>query len=305
MSKNVIALLCSDIHLSHNAPVARSAEPNWYSAMKRPLDEIADLAKAHDAPIICAGDVFDRWNSPPELINFAIDYLPNCMAIPGQHDLPNHRLDEIHKSAFNTLVKAHKIYHLQKWEFFQSDKLSISAFAWGEEILPHDQDRQPENDRIQLAVIHHYLYTNRSNSYHGVSIQDHTSKFRDKLKGYDAAVFGDNHIGFSATIGKCNVMNTGTLLRRKIDEINYKPQVGLLHEDGSITPHFLDTSEDKFIDIEEAREKEQLEIDADEFLKELKGLGSDSLDFRHAVNTHMGREEVNPEVRTLVTESLE
>ena len=43
----VLAILCSDIHLSHNAPVARSAEPDWYIAMKRPLDEIADLAKAN------------------------------------------------------------------------------------------------------------------------------------------------------------------------------------------------------------------------------------------------------------------
>ncbi len=283
----VLAILTSDFHLSHNVPVARSSESNWYEAMKRPLDELKSLAEKYRTPIICAGDVFDKWNSPPELINFAIDVLPMMYTIPGQHDLPNHRLDEIDRSAYWTLVKAGKIKHLEKWEFFQSDKLSISAFAWGEEILPHDQDRQPENDRIQLAVVHHYLYTNKSNSYPGVSKENHISRIY--LKGFDAAVFGDNHISHLTETSEISIFNAGTLMRRKIDEINYKPQVGLLHDDGSITPHYLDTSEDKFIDIEEARGKEQLEIDADEFLKELKGLGSDSLDFRHAVNTHMDK----------------
>ena len=29
----------------------------------------------HPVPVICAGDIFDRWNAPAELINFALAYL--------------------------------------------------------------------------------------------------------------------------------------------------------------------------------------------------------------------------------------
>lgn len=98
----VIAVLCSDIHLCHTCPPARSNEPNWYDAMARTLDELAGIASHYYVPILCAGDVFDRWNSPPELINFAIKHLPPMHCIPGQHDLPNHSLEDIRRSAYST-----------------------------------------------------------------------------------------------------------------------------------------------------------------------------------------------------------
>ena len=109
---DVIAVLCSDIHLSLKCPVARSAEPNWLEATKRSLDELRSVAEEHNAHVVVAGDIFDRWNSPPEIINFAIENLPNCYAIPGQHDLPNHRYEEIERSAYYTLIKAGIIENL-------------------------------------------------------------------------------------------------------------------------------------------------------------------------------------------------
>ena len=78
MSKEtrVIAILCADVHLSLNPPVWRSNEPDWFAAMKRPLDEIKELQKKnHDCPVFCAGDIFHKWDSPAELINWAIDNL--------------------------------------------------------------------------------------------------------------------------------------------------------------------------------------------------------------------------------------
>ncbi|GAG04154.1 unnamed protein product, partial [marine sediment metagenome] len=153
MSK-VLALLCSDLHLSHVPPAARSAESDWYAAMKRPLDEIRELARLHgkadglkQVKILCAGDVFDssgadrrRWNSPPELINFAIDALPEGMyCIPGQHDLPNHNYGEIKRSAYWTLAKAGKLHNLPpgKSMLLRLDgSATVTAFPWGYEIEP-------------------------------------------------------------------------------------------------------------------------------------------------------------------------
>ena len=36
-SPQVLAILCSDLHLQMKPPVARSAEPDWFAAMRRPL----------------------------------------------------------------------------------------------------------------------------------------------------------------------------------------------------------------------------------------------------------------------------
>ncbi len=312
---NVIAILTSDWHLCHKAPIARSAEPDWYAAMRRPLCEITQLASKYNAPVIIAGDIFDRWNSPPELINFALDELdgfriengnfPNLYAIPGQHDLPNHRLDEVKRSAYYTLLVTGIFKNLEKWEFFCSDALSISAFAWGEEIIPHDQDRQPENDRIQLAVVHSYIWKDGC-SYPGADEKQKIGGYGKSLEGYDAAVFGDNHKGFKTNSNiKPHIINCGTLMRRKIDEIDYQPQVGLLLDDGDIIAHHLDVSKDKFIDVDEAREKEKQEIDATQFLTELKNLGADSLDFRDAVHKYMNKKNVSEDVRENVLGAIE
>jgi hypothetical protein len=40
MSKTALAILVSDIHLSDKPPIFRSSEPDWFEAMKRPLDQL-------------------------------------------------------------------------------------------------------------------------------------------------------------------------------------------------------------------------------------------------------------------------
>ena len=322
----VIAVLTSDLHLSHKSPIARSAEKSWYDAMKRSLDELRSVSEKYDVPIICTGDIFDRWNSPPELINFAIDNLPKMYAIPGQHDLPNHRLDEIEKSAYWTLVKSGIIINLtgknSEYKFIGStdfvkkakSPLCVYAFPWGIDIEPLPIGM---GGAIHLAVIHSYIWTT-GHSYPGADKNQRVGKYYKQLEGYDVAVFGDNHQGFiidaeygtKVALNKTgqltpHVMNCGTLRRRKIDEIDYKPQIGLLHSDGSITPHFMDTSKDKFIDVDEARVKEKQELDISKFLQELKDLGSDSLDFRDAANRYMDSQKTDDDVRSMVLDAIE
>ena len=86
-----IAVAISDVHLSHTPPPARSEEPDWYEAMRRPLKQVEYIARRNEVPIICAGDLFHRWWSPPPLVNFAIKTCPKMFAIPGQHDLQYHQ----------------------------------------------------------------------------------------------------------------------------------------------------------------------------------------------------------------------
>jgi hypothetical protein len=116
-----IAVLCSDIHLSLKQPPCRADD--WLSVQKGYLVQLKSLACAakelwlgnrnttgRPIPILCAGDIFDKWNSPPELIRFALEHLPDGMiCVPGQHDLPNHSFEEIHRSAYGVLREAGKI----------------------------------------------------------------------------------------------------------------------------------------------------------------------------------------------------
>jgi hypothetical protein len=276
-----LAVLCSDIHLSVSPPAARRCEPDWFAAMARTLHQVKELAlSCGDVPVICAGDVFDRWNSSPELINFALQELPHLWAIPGQHDLPLHRADLIKKSAFWTLVMAGKISLLSKWGSIPNAGIKVYGFGWGEKITPPDF-----SDRfvgIRLAAVHSFIWT-EDYGYPGVSDDSNLRHFRTQLKGYyDAAVFGDNHKGFLAA----KILNAGTLFRRKSDEINYRPSVGILRASGKIEWYVLDISGEVMESVVES-EGSSPSADFGDFISGLSNLTSDPLSFLEVMQRSM------------------
>jgi DNA repair exonuclease SbcCD nuclease subunit len=303
----VVAILCSDIHLSLRPPAARTGEPDWLEAQKRVLDQLHQLQKEHDIPppILCAGDVFHKWNSPVELVNWAFMNLPFMSAIPGQHDLPYHSMDLIHRSAFQTLCYHQGEHGIDPVLWERPDEvwgfpgIHAQGFPWGRKLT-----QAPESDRIKVAVIHQYVWI-PGHSYPGApeSSQVH-NLFKDGM-GWDVIVCGDNHKGFlTKTKTGTVIFNCGGLQRRQTDEVDYHPHVGLLHADGKVRLHFLDISQDIITSSPEVKEQEE-DLHLEDFLEQLKGLQGDSLDFQSAVLHAMDDKETSPEVRRVILEAME
>lgn len=316
----VIAILCSDLHLSHVPPTARKAEPNWYAVMSRYLTQLRELQNKHKCHVVCAGDIFDKWwgahgKGSTELINFAISELPKMYTVPGQHDLPYHSMKEIHKSAYWTLTQAGIIETIPHGipKFLEVDNchpiqgLVLHGFPWGFKIKP--LAKKARVDVINLAVIHKYCWI-PGHSYPGAELKGRVTKYRAALQGYDAAVFGDNHKGFLSSTTKqknkgTTVFNCGTFLRRAIDEIAYKPQVGLLFEDGTVQSHFFDTSKDVFSSGKQIATTEISDAAMEELLEELKDIGDDPLSFASALDRYFKKERVPKAVKTILRKIME
>lgn len=300
--EDVIAILLADIHLSLKPPVWRSAEPDWLEAQKRPLLEVQTLKGKYGCPVIGAGDIFDRWNSPPELINFALTYLPDMFSIPGQHDLPLHNYDDIRKSAFWTLVEAGRIHnilpgcHNVKW--IENDIILV-GFPFGFEIEPL---QKKEKGKIYLAVVHDYVWI-RDCGYPGAPKENEIRNTRKEWVGYDVIQYGDNHRGFSVEYDSKMVYNCGTLMRRKSDEEDYHPGVGLLMSSGKVVQHFLDTSEDKHLDIGSVEVEEEA-LDMADFIEGLEKLGDTALDFTEAMKQFLKKEKPSMEVRDIILKAM-
>jgi hypothetical protein len=301
--RQVMAILCSDIHLQARAPVARAGELSWWEAMARPLREVAALQRQHRCPVLVAGDVFDRWNAPPEVINFAFQELPDgCIAIPGQHDLPHHALPDIRRSAYWTLVEAGRMGHLEPGVHHihtPGDKLlRVGAFPWGCPLQPVE----PKKDVVSLALVHRYCWKTGS-GYTGAPETAKVGRHMRDLGGYDVAVFGDNHKGFLIDVvqGGPVVLNCGGFMRRTSDELGYQPHIGLLYEDGEVERHALDCTQD-VMQRTQAAEVAVVEnaIDAGTFLAELEALGCSRLDFEAALKHHMDANKTSARVRELV-----
>ena len=300
-----LAILCSDLHLSHTPPIARSGEPDWYEAMRRPLRELRDLQDSDPIPIICGGDVFDRWASKPRLINFAMQELPEYFAsVMGQHDLPYHSWEERESSAFWTLVEADRLVLLDGWR--GESTFRVRGFRWGQKLRAAEEGLHPCTEAdMEMIVAHCYCWWEE----HGVDAiateQNCLSSYFEKLRGYRVALFGDNHKGFLESRGKCSIFNAGTFMRRCVDERDYRPMVGVLHEDGTVKPHYLDTSKDVLDASDAAGEAEQVVLELDSFLEELRGLGEGGLDFRKAVEAALNREQVSKAVRRVILDAME
>ena len=224
----VKAILVSDLHLSSNPPIARAKE-DWYEVMDRYLSQLRELKRKYKAPIVCAGDVFDRWNCDPRLINFALQSLPGMYAIPGQHDIPYHKLSEMHRSAYETLSLTGKLINVDALNGFV-------GFPWGVESQGEARGR--------VGVIHGYCYTNKTGHPKAES-KYHAKQWTKRFSRFRVLHFGDNHRAFKVKVGRTLIYNPGTFIRRTIADAEHKPQAGLLMSDWTIRVHYLDTSGDR------------------------------------------------------------
>lgn len=295
----VLAILLSDVHLSLKPPLARSDEPNWFDAMGRVLQEVKNLAGRHKAIVLCAGDIFDKWSSPPELINWALEHFPECYAIPGNHDLPSHRPDLAHRSAYGTLVRAGLVKELGPEPTITSE-LTLYGSPFGGPV-PH----APKEASLSLRVLltHQYLWV-PGRTYYGAPKEARLGRVAREFRGFDVVVVGDNHLGFTRVLKSgTRVINCGTLFRRKTSEIRYRPSVGLLHRNGEVSVHYLDTSQDR-ITKGITEEQERGDEGVAEFVDELGKVEVSSLSFADNMRKAMDRAKVSDETRRTIMEAM-
>lgn len=308
MSKNMIplGLVCSDIHLSHKPPIARSVEPSWRDAMLRPLKQLKELQKENDGcPIFYAGDIFDKPSQPIDFVNWCIDALPKGYAIPGQHDLPNHRYDDLHKSVYWTLVKAGVLRNIrpeQQLTFAPRTptkfKLRVIGVPYG-----HPIPSQAECDTSETMLLaHKYIWKRGTKIIPGSKQEDKALRLQEALP-YVLMAFGDNHSGFVYK----NVLNCGAFIRRAIDEEYYRTCVGLVRWDDGILSFGripLDTSEDKFLLREEVDTEEEM-TELQELIDVLDHIEQDSLDFRNVIKAMVDQLSTRGRVKEIILSSLE
>lgn len=299
-SRDVIAVLCADLHLSLTPPPARANEKDWLATQAGYLHQLRRIAERFDVPIICAGDVFHYWRSPPELINWAIEHLPKMYAIPGQHDLPYHSLEKIKQSAFWTLVQAGIIRFrsndlLLEHHRPRGDSWRFWGYPWGvKPTKPVLRSRTRD-----VAVVHRYLYCLDQQT---VCSTMKSACFRTTdFTGFDVVVIGDNHIPWDHR-GAVYGFNCGSFMRRNQDEHRHLPRVGLLLEDATVASEYLDISTDEFTGTQTGKATHLLQkfIDALEQTVDLAGEQFDFVDMlRRQADTQTAP------IRTILLEAIE
>lgn len=301
------AILCADLHLRKDQPICRI--DNYWDAQDRKLNWLRELQKIHNkCPILIAGDIFDNWK-PKELsdgyglVSWAIEHFPkNVIAIPGQHDLPNHNIDLISKSGYTALVKSGNIQncsfiHTIEENTLNEEYIKVSSFPFGSTL---NSIKKESKKGINIALIHQ-LVTNDTKE---VFIKGATyySEIFKKMKGYDLIVSGDNHKTFVQQYEGQLLVNPGSMMRMKANQIDHKPCVFLwFAEDNTVEQCFFPIEED-VITREHIEEKDN---SIEEFTQMIKTSKKKIISFQENMKDYVNIHKINKEVEKEIYAAME
>lgn len=301
----VVAATVGDIHFRHDRPRCR-VEPDWTEVEHAQVKRLRVVLKEHgDPPLLIAGDLFHKWNSPPEVVNRWIDHFPPCYAVPGNHDLPYHNAADIKKSAYWTLVQAGKVAHLRPGKPVRlKDAVWIHGFGFGSEPRYEGQFRHLQG--LHVALIHAYCWRD-GHAFPGVREEDHARGWAKRLRKFDGLIFGDNHRAFDWGWGTDLpwVRNGGCFTRQTTAEMDTQPTVGLIWSDGTLTAEPLDCTGDKFHPADPTLpDDDPAGADFGELMEKLAAVGKKREDFRAAAKRAAGHPDIHPGERELILQYL-
>jgi hypothetical protein len=112
INKRPSGILCSDFHLRETQPICRT--DNYWEAQWKKVDFISKLQKEYNCAVFHGGDLFDHWKPSPMLLSEASKHLPDqFISVYGQHDLPQHSMDLVHKCGVWNLMINNRLAILQ------------------------------------------------------------------------------------------------------------------------------------------------------------------------------------------------
>lgn len=223
-------LCCADLHLTDRRPDCRLEDEDWMAVLEAKLSFMAAEAKRADAVII-AGDLFDLWGSVRfDLMNKCLVWFNairnntrqgKIYSIAGNHDCPNHSYEpqEINRSPYLTLVRAGILHdlHLEPIPEFCSCIYTNKENVKGEGAL--------------ICVAHRGLYLDKK-PFPTAPDSGNVREFVQLLpRSVKCVVAGDYHTPFIAVVNGVTIINCGTLLRRRADQMDFKPSLWLLDSD--------------------------------------------------------------------------
>lgn len=223
--KKADKILTGDWHIQETSPVCR-IDDFWNTAWGK-IQFISELQKKHNCPIFHSGDLFDNWKPSPMLLSKAIENLPpRFCTIYGNHDLPQHSLDLVHKCGVHTLEKAGVV-------------TVLNGVHWGESPeRPSWRGYINEFTERKILVWHTMTYQGRK-PYPGCS-DPKASRLLKKYKDYDLILTGHNHIPFIEEYQGRLLVNPGSIFRTSAAQVEHTPRVYLWYADtNTVEPVYL------------------------------------------------------------------
>lgn len=290
--KKVDYILCGDNHLMEKKPVSRTDE--FFPAMWKKLKFIDDLANKYNCPVLVSGDLLDHWKSSPELLTKIMQHLTAVWAtIYGDHDLPQKAIENMDKSGLTTLQEAGKI-----------------------KIIPGGHGSDKNNHKLPKDVAPSFITKGRKIFVWHILTWKKDLPFPDcknksakqLLKRYpqfDLIVTGDNHKPFVEQYKGRLLVNVGSMMRIRADQIDYKPAVWLYSAKKNEVERVYLPIEKDVISREHIEVKEERDTRLTAFIEKVDSEVNGELDLETNLISFYQRNKTKKKVQNIITKSLE
>ena len=302
----------ADVHFSLNPPIFRSKEENWLKAQTQAINQVISICNHYKCPLVIAGDLFHKWDEKPEAISQLMEILHSqfrykVFTIAGNHDVPNHSLSLIKKTAYYVLQSSGVIIDL--WDdyiagharFEDTTGWICGSFPIGKSFRVPEYKTKPSNKK-HIAIIHDYCWIDGM-GFPGAPKDKYYKEYLKRNNNYyDVLCFGDNHKGFIIHDDKTKLVNCGGLTIRNSDERKRKPFMVLVNQSGKIHKQELDTSTDIYDEelIQDAKNYGVDENMASQILDAASKLGETFTDFRQVVQSLVKTNAVKDAIKDVI-----
>lgn len=299
--KKADAILVSDLHIREKSPVCRT--DNFIKTAERKYQWLSELQQEHKCPILCGGDVFDHWRPSPWLMAWALRNLPDrIIAIPGQHDLPAHNLENIDRSGIQVLSDAGKILLLFADSDYDDHAIAYYAFPWG---TPLGRAETCVGELRNVALIHYGVYESKPH-YPGAENTGGTAvSVIKKMPGFDLIVSGDNHLSFTCKVGNRLLVNPGSFMRTTAAQADFKPSVYLWYADTNTVERVFVPIEKDVICRDHIDSVEERDERLEAFISRLDNNIEIGISYKENMKAYLSKNNIPKPVVDLIWEVME
>ena len=293
------AIFISDTHLREDCPVCRT--DNSWEAQSKKFQFIKSLQEKYQCPVLIPGDIFHHWKPSPFLLSWAIEHLPNnIIAIPGQHDLPQHNIELINKSGLFVLKKAGKIKILSERETINiGNSILIYGYPYGSKL--HEIEKN--SSFIKIAMCHILTWV-KTPPFPGCEARDGNSLLK-KLKGFDVVLVGDNHQPFVIENDGRILISPGSVMRMTADQVNHKPRIYLWYAETNTVESVYLPIKDNVISREHILHTKKRDERIDAFISKLNGNWESSISFEDNIKRFLERNDIPTSTKDIIEKAID
>ncbi len=292
----VIFLACADLHLRDDTPICRTDD--YQKAQMGKFRMMCNYAREFGVPILIAGDIFDNWKPSHRLVAQVINWTTGLMviAVPGQHDLPQHNLQLLDKSGLGVL-EAHGWHVLRGGGGGREliPGLLIEGYSFGEE---------PQKYIKADVILWHTMNYPGKPPYPGCEAP-HCSKLVDRFPNVKLIITGDNHETFTFTRNETvRIINPGAMMRATADQVDHEPVFFTVDKHLSCQRVKFPIEQGVISDRHLVRAKKRDEK-MESFITSITKSTEISLSFESNMEKYFEKNKTDAAVKTMVLKSME